>query len=289
MNDFLFFILDDCRLCRFNIEATALQAVAKLITSKRIEFISENIEVVEFNGQYKPDESEVLYVDMQLPQSFNNIPDNTLEINIIDFAGGDKVKTICLYHNGDYYFQCFANRFICKTNRIALRYSDNTYQQLNDPFAFSIEESVHALYHEGKLYFRSYAQAKQIFDLSPYYTEATNEEIDDVFVGDLFAGTDCEWLKNNADSQMRKQITLLKKSGLLDVIDVSKRDFKTWATRAKIPKGVYQTGHIVLPRNKKECKAVLAFLNEDLYQGVFSQKIYQSNSKRVRYSSKKQQ
>ena len=91
-----------------------------------------------------------------------------------------------------------------------------------------------------------------------------------------------DWLKNNADSQMRKQITLLKRSGLLDIIDASKRGFKTWAKRANIPKSVYQTGHIVLPCNKKECKVVLAFLNEDLFEGVFSQKIYQSNSKKIR-------
>lgn len=282
MNDFLFFILNDGRICRFNISTAALQAVVELLTPKIVDFIDENIEVIRFNGQYKPDEFEVLYVDMELPPSFNNIPNNTREINLIDFNNGDKVKTICLYHNGDYLFQCFSNRFICKTNRIALFYSGDTYQQLNDPSAFSIEESVHALYHAGRLYFRSYVQAKQIFDLSQYYTEATNKDIDDVFVSDLFAGTDCEWLKNNADSQMRKQITLLKSSGLLDMINISKRSFKTWAKKANIPKAVYQTGHIILPCNKKECKAVLAFLNEDLFEGVFSQKIYQSNSKRVR-------
>lgn len=282
MNDFLFFILSNGSICRFNITRAALQAVVELLAPRIVDFVGENIEEVEFNGQYKPEESEVLYVDMQLPQSFSNIPDNTLEINMVDFAGGDKVKTICLYHNDNYYFQCFANRFICKTNRIALLYSGDTYQQFNDPSAFSIEESVHALYHEGRLYFRSYAQVKQIFDLSPYYTEATNQEIDEVFVGDLFAGTDCEWLKNNADSQIRKQITLLKQSGLLDRIDVSKRKFKALARKAKIPEGAYQTGHIILPCNKKECKAVLAFLNEDLFEGIFSQKIYLSNSKRIR-------
>lgn len=282
MNDFLFFILNDGRICRFNISAAALQAVAALLAPKITDFINENIEVVEFNGQYKPEESEVLYVDMQLPSSFNSIPDNTHEINLVDFSDGDKVKTICLYHNGDYYFQCFANRFICKTNRIALFYSGDTYQLLNDPSAFSIEESVHALYHAGRLYFKSYTQAKQIFDLSQYYTEATNQEIDDIFVGDLFVGTDCEWLKNNADSQIRKQITLLKSSGLLNIIDPTTRSFRAWARKANIPAGVYQSGHIVLPCNKKECKVVLAFLNEDLFEGVFSQKIYRSNSKRLR-------
>ena len=98
MNDFLFFILSDGRICRFNITRAALQAVVELLAPRIVDFVGENIEEVEFNGQYKPEESEVLYVDMQLPQSFSNVPDNTLEINMVDFAGGDKVKTICLYH-----------------------------------------------------------------------------------------------------------------------------------------------------------------------------------------------
>ena len=282
MNDFLFFILDDGRICRFNIDEAALQAVVNLLVSLRNRFVGDGVEAVAFNGQYKPDDMEVLYVDMQLPDSFAPIPGNTYEINLINFEEGDKVKVLGLYHDGDYYFQCFANRFICKRNRIALTKSRNTYQQLNDPFAFTVEEAVHAFYHEGRLYFRSYTYAKQIFDLSQVYTEATNQDIEDLFDCDLFAGTDCEWLKNNADSQMRKQITLLKNSGLLDVIDVNKKEFKKWAKKANIPSAVYETRHIVFPRNKKVCKMVLAFLNEDIFKGAFSEKVYQSNSKRIR-------
>ena len=282
MNDFLFFILDSGGICRFNIDEAALRAVVNLLVSLRNGFIGDNVEAVAFNGQYKPDDAEVLYVDMQLPDFFDPIPNNTYEINPINLEEGDKVKVLGLYHDGDYYFQCFANRFICKRNRIALITGRNTYHQLNDPFAFTVEEAVHAFYHDGRFYFRSYVYAKQIFDLSPFYTEATNQEIDNLFACDLFAGTDCEWLKNNADSQMRKQITLLKNSGLLDVIDATKEAFKNWAKKAHISEAVYETGHIVLPHNKKECKMVLAFLNEDIFKGAFSKKVYQSNSKRAR-------
>lgn len=86
-------------------------------------------------------------------------------------------------------------------------------------------------------------------------------------------------MKTHADSVMRKQITLLKKSGLLDTIKVTSRDFKSWAKKAAINQDIYSTGHIVLPKDKKQCKTILSFLNEDIFEGAFSKKIFISNSK----------
>ena len=115
--------------------------------------------------------------------------------------------------------------------------------------------------------------------MSSFYKAATNSDIEETFEQDLFLGSDIEWLKEHSDSVMRKQITLLKKSGLLDSIKVSSKEFKSWAKKADINKDIYSSGHIVLPKNKKQCKIILAFLNEDIFEGVFSKKIFVSNSK----------
>lgn len=42
----------------------------------------------------------------------------------------------------------------------------------------------------------------------------------------------------------------------------------------------FQDGHIVLPKDKKKCKKMLAFLNEDIFEGKFSGNVFRSNSKR---------
>lgn len=274
--------MQDGSLYRFLIDPSDVQSIATLFIAKRDKFIGDGIEQIEFNGQFKPDDGEALYVDMEIPACFAPIPDNVHEINLIDLSQKLKIKTIVLYHDGDYYFQCFANRFICKRNAIAMVCSRNTFVSLKNPHAFTIEDAIDGFYHDGRFYFKSFAKAKQIFDLKDFYKEVTDQELQGIFEGDKFAGTDIEWLKKHADSIMRKQITMLKKSGLLDSIDISKRDFKTWARKAQIPKSVYENGHIVLPHNKKECKAVLAFLCEDVFEGYFSKQIYQSNSKRVK-------
>ena len=74
----------------------------------------------------------------------------------------------------------------------------------------------------------------------------------------------------------------IEDSGMLANIDVTKNTFKSWAKKAGIPKEVYNTGHLIVSGNKKECKMILSFLNDDIFEGYFTKSIYLSNSKRKR-------
>ena len=53
----------------------------------------------------------------------------------------------------------------------------NIFAKMNNS-AFIVEDKIHALYEEGKLYFQSYTVANQIFSLIDFVTESTNAEID---------------------------------------------------------------------------------------------------------------
>ena len=53
----------------------------------------------------------------------------------------------------------------------------NIFAKMNNS-AFIVEDKIHALYEEGKLYFQSYTVANQIFSLIDFVTEATNAEIE---------------------------------------------------------------------------------------------------------------
>ena len=86
-----------------------------------------------------------------------------------------------------------------KTNQYSFGWSDYTYKKFENQKAFII-------YHDGKLYLQSCSIAQPSFDFSLFFTEATNTDIDNVFGKPLFNGTDCEWMKANSDSVMRKQI-----------------------------------------------------------------------------------
>lgn len=279
MNDFLFFILDDGTIRKFLLMQDALQDIVALWTGEYSKFIGDDITEVEFKGNYKPDKDEVLYVTMALPDEFSNIPNNTNAYNDV-LIPVDEIKTVGLYHDNTFYFQNFMNRYILKTTNIPLVWDNNTYKKFNDEKAFTIEGTVNAIYHDGKFYFRSYASARQILDLSDFYTEATNTDIDNVLGNAVFTGTDCEWMKQNCDSVMRKQIKLIKDSEILAKLKVTTKTFQSWAKKAGIPENVYNTGHLVFPKSKKQCKVILSFLNDDMFEGHFTKSIYLSNSKR---------
>ncbi len=279
MNDFVFFMLTDGSIRRVLLTEETVQDIVALWERSYAKFISDDIEEVAFNGSYKPDKEEVLYVTMDLPACFADIPNNTNNYNEIVIPG-ESIKTVCLYHDGSYYFQNFMNNYILKTTNIPVIWSGNTFKKFEEQKAFTIEETVNAIYHNGKLYFRSFASARQVFDLSTFYTEATNADIDSVFGEAVFSGTDCEWMKANSDSVMRKQIKSIEDSGILAGLDVTKKTFKSWAKKAGIPEGVYNTGNLVFPKNKKECKVILSFLNDDIFEGHFTKSIFLSNSKR---------
>lgn len=278
MNDFLFFILEDGSIKRINVAPDTLQAVVNLFIAHLPMFISDDVTPILFDGQFKPSDDEVLYAEIILPENFSKIPDNTIEYDEVQLPE-DKVKTLALYHDGKYYFQCFSKHFVLKQKNIVFVWKGNNYEQFVDKSAFNIEDKVHGIYSDGNFYFLSYSQGKQIFDLSPFYKAATNSDIEETFEHDIFLGSDVEWLKEHSDSVMRKQITLLKKSGLLDSINVSSKQFKSWAKKADINKDIFSSGHIVLPKDKKQSKTILAFLNEDIFEGMFSKKIFVSNSK----------
>ena len=279
MNDFVFFRLTDGSIRKILLTDEAVQEIVALWGNSYSKFINDDIVEVAFDGSYKPNKEEVLYVTMPLPACFADIPDNTNNYNEI-IIPGDNIKTVCLYHGGNYYFQNFMNNYILKTSNIPLIWSGDTFKKFDEEKAFTIEETVNAIYHDGKLYFRSYVSARQIFDLKDFYIEATNDDIDAVFGAAVFAGTDCEWMKTNSDDTMRKQIKSIQDSGILAGLNVTTKNFKSWAKRAGIPEGVYNTGNLVFPKNKKECKMILSFLNDDIFEGHFTKSIYVSNSKR---------
>ena len=95
-----------------------------------------------------------------------------------------------------------------KTDQYSFGWSDDTYKKFENQKALII-------YHDGKLYFRSYSIAQSIFDFLLFFTEATNTDINNVFGRPLFNGTDCEWMKANSDSAMRKQIKSIENSRIL--------------------------------------------------------------------------
>jgi len=239
------------------------------------EALIEGKEAILFDGNYKIEADEILYVTMDLPGVLADIVVNPIGIHRLDLLT-DEIKALLWYEDNKYYFQNFDSRKLLSRKKV-IYYDNQTYNQLTQN-AFVIDPVVHAVYREGRFYFLSYSNANKIFSLHDFYQEATNEELTNFSEHDNVAIEDLEWFLAKSNSVIRKQVTLLQKSTLLDGVDPQK--IKRGARKFRIPYELDDQGRILFPRDIKKCKALLLFLNEQCYEGPITKRQYATNSKR---------
>ena len=175
----------------------------------------------------------------------------------------------------------------------------NIFAKMNTS-AFIVEDKIHAIYENGKLYFQSYTIANQIFSLIDFVTEATNTEIESF--GEI-KGIDvnAENIKHIANIKTRRLIKLLSstnniatfmrktfriKVAMLFVLDNNfmRKTFRTKTSLLKkygINAQINGNNELVLPTNNVvELNRTLEFLNEDIFRGIITDSLYRSNSKK---------
>lgn len=235
----------------------------------------EGMDEVKFNGSYRIDENEVLYVDLQVPDALTDAIKNPVGVVELDISR-DRVKTLFWYNKGTYYYQNFDSRRLLQ-NRNVLFYSSNTFDKLRQD-AFIVEDMVNAVHLNGKFYFKSYANANKIFSLGDFYHEATNEEIKD-FGSNGKVVIDETWFTTKTNTVIRKHITLLQKSNVLSTADTKK--IKKDAAIFKLKVELDVDGKIIFPNDAKSCKDILSFLNEQFFTGLISGQQFRANSMRA--------
>lgn len=147
--------------------------------------------------------------------------------------------------------------------------------------AFIVEDKIHAIYENGKLYFQSYTIANQIFSLIDFVTEATNTEIESF--GEI-KGIDvnAENIKHIANIKTRRLIKLLSSTN--NIATFMRKTFRTKTSLLKkygINAQINGNNELVLPTNNVvELNRTLEFLNEDIFRGIITDSLYRSNSKK---------
>lgn len=268
-------LLEDNSVRKILLTQGVTTRIKELFVNLGSAFLHDDAEEIEFDGNYVIDNDEVLYVSMSLPDSFNDVAGNSIGIQTLNL-NSDKIIALFWYDNGVCYFQNFDNRKLLK-NKNVLVYSSDTYSMLSEN-AFIVDNSINAIYKNGKFYFKSYANANKIFSLMSFYQEATNEDITSFCSNDNIA-VDEQWLKDNSNTAIRKQITLIQKSGILN--SASPKKVTVSAKKFKLTISLDAMGKIILPNDKKACRDILTFLNEQYYIGLISGTKYRTNSKRT--------
>lgn len=273
MPDNFFAILMDGEVRRISLVQDVEENVRAVFVGGGQIFIDEN-EEVEFDGSWKLDDDEIFFVPMNMGD-YKDVVDNPINIPILDLRN-EAIRALFWYENQLFYFQNFDSRKLLQ-NRNVIVYNRQTYDRLRDD-AFIIDNMVSAVHQNGKFYFRSYANANKIFDLSDYYKEATDKELKTFSEHPKIAVTDLDWLREKSNSVIRKNVKMLQDSGVLDGADTKKirKDAHDYNLDIKLDK----MGKIVLPKDRRQVKDILLWLNEGYFKGAITGAHYKTNSKK---------
>lgn len=240
----------------------------------------EGLEEDEFDGNIVSRNGEnIVYVNYILPDDFQRIPDNQADMSDYDI-NRDIPKSIFYYDDGKFYFQAFNKKNMLQRKMVLQICGDNAYSKMNNS-AFIVDDKVHAIYENGKLYFQSYTLANQIFSLIDFVTEATNGEIDS-FGNIAGISVDANVVKDIANVKTRRLVKLLSSTN--NIATFIGKNAKTRTSLLKqygIKAQINVNNELELPTdNVADLNRALEFLNEDIFKGVITNSLYRSNSKK---------
>ena len=241
----------------------------------------EGIEEDIFDGNIVSRNGEnITYVNYNLPEDFLRVPDNQADMSEYNI-NEDVPKSIFYYVDGKFYFQIFNKKNMLQRKMVLQLFEyGNVFTKMNNT-AFIVEDKVHAIYENGKLYFQSYTIANQIFSLIDFVTEATNTEIESF--GEI-KGIDvsAENIKHITNIKTRRLIKLLSSTN--NITTFMRKASRTKTSLLKkygINAQINGDNELVLPTdNVVELNRTLEFLNEDIFRGVITDSLYRSNSKK---------
>ncbi|MDE6673590.1 MAG: DUF4868 domain-containing protein [Acetatifactor sp.] len=269
-------------VCKIETDRKAQAAICKSY-AQATGLMLDGTEHISFDGNYSPDADEILCIDqfaldeiiwdaVQTPAGIDSfVPDETNK---------DKIKAIFVGEICDgkmvIAFQKFKKEQYISVKGINLFFDKETFVQ-EKRFGITISDEVDCVYEDGKLLFKSFFMARQIFSLMQYYREATQGEVERFTQMNELALDSAEIFIGQADSRVRKKIASIMDSGVLEKF--SARDIQKIGRQTGVNVTV-RDKRIVIPADKKQMKIILGFLDEEVYKGAFSNATYITNSKR---------
>lgn len=286
----LFALTDDpaTRRLRFSLSNDVQTDLTSLLQLQESNFNRNGQEEIPFDGKYKPDLGEVLVISefddidgladaianpLSVPEVAPTVEAfDTIKALFSGYVGADGVPVVLLQH--------FDKKRVISTNGLSIFHSSIVYKKI-EGIGLTIDSKLTAIIRDRSLRFHSFHLLRQIFDLSDYYKEATDGDIQQ------FASSACVSVNNPADlviisdTWVRRKLWLISQSQILQKVPVC--DIKAVAAEFSIPlETLIENGteKILIPEDKKELKTILRFLDEDYYKSPLLQNRYLTNSKR---------
>lgn len=279
------------RVLRIKLDKKSSDMVEQAFKDQKSYFETHHNNIIDFHAGYTPtyDECFVLSAFSEAQILIDAVTRNTAvqewDPTLVDIS---HIKALFVgvespANNKVIAIQTFNKKQILDTSKsflMGLVAAKNTFTKA-DNVGFNIDDKITTYINDDKAYFKSFFKMRSLFDMSRYFEEATDDDVDD-FVNDPIFSTHLNFnLKSISDSIIRTKITLIKQSGILDPANIPA--LKASAIKNRFPLQTVLVGNdekIVMPQTKREVKALLEFLGEDIFTSDVTQKTFKSTSKR---------
>lgn len=273
---------------RISEDRASQQAINATFSAAAAELRQDKMSIA-FDGKYTPqsDDLEILRIENYgLPMEIQNalINPQGLEVYAPVDATLPPIKALFVgertVKNGENVFcvafQKFRSDQYITAARHHLFFSNNTFVK-DTRVGIAVGTSVDCVFQDNALHFTSYHFTKQILDLSEYYRIASNQDVSDFVNCEIISMDGAAEFVDVANTWERRKIASINDSGVLQNFTAAK--IKSLGKQSGVAIDVVGK-KVILPRDKAERRIVLGFLDEEVYKGVFSQPVFQTNSKR---------
>jgi hypothetical protein len=290
LNLFALTSIPGMRVLRMPLAHDVQAGVTELFRSQEFEFLQGIEEEVKFDGMYRPEESELLYINnfddvdgikaaILRPQSCQEFvfKNGALESIKAMFSGYIKNGAIRVLLQG------FDRRQIINTNGFSLVYSENAFTRF-DGGGLTLDNKLTAIIEDDNLKFSSFHYLRQIFDMSAYSKEATDQDLKVFIQNPALQFADAQFFMDGADAWVRRKVILIQQSGILDYCAANK--IAATAKFCDLHIQLSGTGaagqeRLIIPADRQEVKQILRFLDEDYFQSPQGTMKYMAKSRRV--------
>lgn len=276
------------RVLRMPLTPDVQTSVTELFRGQEQEFLHGIDEEFKFDGMYRPEENELLYIN-----NFDDVdgiktailrPQNCQEFT---FKSGalESIKALFTGYlkNGviRLLIQGFDRRRIISANGFSLIFTENSFTRFEGG-GLNLDNKLTAIIEDDMLKFSSYHHLRQIFDMSAYCKEASDQDLKVFAQHPALQFSDPQIFISVADAWVRRKVVLIQQSGILDFCPASKI-----VATAKFcdlhlnTSGAVGQEKIVIPADRQEVKQILRFLDEDYFQSPQSTVKYLAKAKRV--------
>jgi len=288
LNIFALTNITGMRVLRLPLTPEVQVGVTELFRGQEHEFSQGIEEEIKFDGMYRPEERELLYINnfddvdgiksaILRPQGCQEfvLKSGALESIKAIFTGYIKNGTIRVLLQG------FDRRRIINANGFSLVHSENAFTRF-DGGGLTLDNKLTAVIEDDNLKFASYHYLREMFDMSAYCKEATNQDLQVFIQNPALQFADAQIFMDVADSWVRRKVVLIQQSGILDHCSPGKiaATAKFCDLQLQLA-GTTGQERIVMPADRQEVKQILRFLDEDYFQSPQSTMKYMAKAKRV--------